>query len=317
MTTREDNLRKLDIAIQALNALARNSNYATQCKAMFFGAVQSLENMKEYESIDSAEIDTSIATNLSGALVAALIDHQGKYAYLADLRVVSTDPNNEFYNQPFYPATWTELIEAIKIDTPETDEKYIRVVVLLTGRKILDGTLPFEPKKLTFLFPDLKEHIDVVQLMREKKPAKMPSVVPNYLISIEELKAKITEEFTPYTNRRDIHFFGYGPHHIKRAKNVLAAVNAANDIELILEILQQQQELMQNQASLSTQVTRFKDKAGLDARWTDSHNLKNKPKSVNRSSYYDILDRSVKLIQSKQKSQPDLYAELLSPNRRP
>jgi hypothetical protein len=312
MTMREDNVRKLNVAIQALNALAQNTNYANQCKAAFFAAVDSLEKMKEYEAIDTAEQDTSIAINLSGALIAALVEHQSKYSHHADIRVVSTDPSNEFFNQSFYPMTWPNLMDAIKIDKEESDKNFIPLVVFLTGQKILDGTLAFESKKLTFLFPDLKEHIDAVQLMREKKPASMPSEVKAaFNISIEELKAMITENFKPYTSRSTYHLFGYGPHHVNRAKAVLNAVNAANNIELILEILQNQQSLMLNQFSNSVQVKRFKDSTGLDERWTELRNLKNKERSVNRSSYYAVLVKSVTLILSKEKPNPSIYTELL------
>jgi hypothetical protein len=316
----ERRIQTIQLAQNGLEKITKKGKYASESNGIIFAAIASLERIKS----ESNELQYTLAVYLIGALTAALAFNQFKYSAYHDLTVVSIDPNNEFYNHPFYPISWNELHDEIqqedKEDIQQEDNEVIKTerLILDIGTKVVSGALPFEPEKLIFLFPWLKEHIGAVQLVRNhKKPVYIPfEEKAIYNISLEKLKEKLSEHFKPYFENHKFHFFQFGPHHKERAKHVFAAVDAANDIETIIEILQHQDNLMQKMQGSPRLIQKFKENVGLSERWTTLDKLKNKSISVNQSGYYNILKSSLALIETYEKKEESIYTQLLSPHVR-
>jgi hypothetical protein len=325
---------KIQVVTKALESMADNPKYIMESWSMLSAAIGSL-TAKEVQTQPDAELNITIAVYLTGGLIAAIAIHQEINSRIPALCVVSTDPGNEFYLKSFYPLSWSQLKKGIPNEPLAAAE-----VIKKIGMDVLAKKIPFEQKKLTFLFPILKVHFEVVDKMLLGQAADMPSGVkttdnkisnaptgvnkttdneslavpsgdkPTYNKSLAEIKEKISAFFKPYYDNYKFHLFGYGPHHKTRAKQVLAAVQAAQDVDTIVAIIENQENVMFGISSLDAAI-RLKNTVGLEPRWTTSANLKNKAKSV---KYSEILSESSKFIESCVSNKEDIYTQVLSPH---
>ncbi len=300
--------RKAEIAISVFKEFLKSPIYCQEAKAAIMAAILKLEVEPE------EGIELYMAKYISGGITTALALHQYKYGTSAsDVPVVSTDPHNEFFNAPYY----SEPLETVTQGIPNIGNNLdLNKIILETGKKILANQISFDQKKLTYLFPDLTEHFAVIENRRRlgnASDAKMPSITKQvYNRSLEAIKARISEIFTPYFDNNKFHIFSYGPHHKTRAKQVLTSIEAAIDVETILLILENQQNVMQGVSGIEIPL-QLKNSVSLDPRWTTAAAIKNKAKSINQSGYFDILVKSIQFIETCETKKENLYEQVLRP----